>query len=249
VHVVADSKQVHELNPRARFGQRSSPKQGNASSMLVEGCPYPDGCLPLVYSQGPVLSTPVIYVMFYGTWNTTEASFIQNFYQDLSGNAPLNLISFYPFNPSTGNLVWGGSVIRNTPGYNRFLNDTDVSTLVANEPTWAVKNPNGIYFILSSPDVTATSGFCNTYCGFHSVISGTRYAWVGNAATQCPIACTASQPGPNPGYVGLDGMTSVIWHELAEVITDGYFNGYRSTDLRETGFEEIDWFFLLLLSS
>ena len=91
-------------------------------------------------------------------------------------------------------------------------------------------DPNGIYFLLTSPDVTLTTGttkFCTDYCGFHT--SGTlgtadiKVAFVGDPATQCPSrpgpTCSAQASSPN-GNEGADAMANVMAHELEEAVTD-----------------------------
>lgn len=65
------------------------------------------------------------------------------------------------------------------------------------------------------------------------------YAWIGNSAKQCPEVC--SYPFAVPGYmggggpgalkppngdVGVDGMISVIAHELAELSTNPLVNAW-----------------------
>src|SRR5439155_15531696 len=96
---------------------------------------------------------------------------------------------------------------------------------------------NGVYFVLTSKDVTETSGFCTQYCGWHTYGtytdgSGTiiKYAFVGNPE-RCPSACQA-QPAVNGVYsspnnnVGADGMASIIAHELEEAVTDPKLNAW-----------------------
>lgn len=70
------------------------------------------------------------------------------------------------------------------------------------------------------------------------------YAWVGNSATQCPGVCAYpfainSYPGNAPraaekppnGDVGMDGMVSVVGHELAEMASNPLVNAwYAGTD-------------------
>ncbi|KAJ6836841.1 putative protein EXORDIUM-like 3 [Iris pallida] len=82
-------------------------------------------------------------------------------------------------------------------------------------------------------------------CGFHyftfpSIVGYTMpYAWVGNSATQCPGICAYPFAVPyyvgNPprvpeappnGDVGVDGMVSVIGHELAEVASNPLINAW-----------------------
>ena len=101
------------------------------------------------------------------------------------------------------------------------LSDANIETVVTSVLAAGLlaNDANGVYFVLTAPEVTATSGFCSQYCGWHtSTGSGVRYAFVGNAATQCLGSC-AQSTGPN-GNAGADGMASVIAHELAETVSD-----------------------------
>ncbi len=101
------------------------------------------------------------------------------------------------------------------------------------------KDPNSVYFVLTSSDVTASSGFCTQYCGWHThgTISGIdiKYAFVGNP-DRCPSACEPQTTGSN-GNAGADGMASIIAHEMEEAVTDpdlnAWFtrNGAENTDL------------------
>ena len=90
------------------------------------------------------------------------------------------------------------------------------------------KDTNGVYFVLTSADVTASSGFCTQYCGWHTrgTISGSdiKYSFVGNP-DRCPSACEAQTTGPN-GNAGADGMASIIAHELEEATTDPDLNAW-----------------------
>lgn len=90
---------------------------------------------------------------------------------------------------------------------------------------------NSVYTVLTSPDVTETSGgsaFCVQFCGYHTHFTfnsvDVKYAFVGDASTQCPTGCIVqASPGvlnsPN-GNPGIDGAVSVMTHELAEAATD-----------------------------
>ncbi len=101
---------------------------------------------------------------------------------------------------------------------------------------------SGLYLVLTSPDVFVQD-FCRAVCGFHYFtypsIAGYAlpYAWVGNSATQCPGVCAYPFAAPSylPGVkllkspnnnVAVDGMISVIGHELAELATDTFGNGW-----------------------
>src|SRR5258708_6780004 len=115
------------------------------------------------------------------------------------------------------------------------LNNTNLSSVIVN-PLVSGALPvdsNGIYFVLTSPDVTET-GFCTTFCGFHTrgLVNGVdiKAAFVGNPATQCPArpglsGCSFQSRTPN-GNEGADAMPNVIAHELNETVTDPDLNAW-----------------------
>ena len=79
-----------------------------------------------------------------------------------------------------------------------------------------------VYFAnLVTPCIPAS--FCKTYCGWHTYgnygSTAIKYAFIGNAITQCPYACTEQATSPNDNQAA-DGMTSIIAHELAEATSD-----------------------------
>ncbi|XP_057528221.1 protein EXORDIUM-like 3 [Amaranthus tricolor] len=104
-------------------------------------------------------------------------------------------------------------------------------------------NPkNGIYLLLTGPDVYVQD-FCQQVCGFHyftfpSIVGYTLpYAWVGNSAKLCPGVCAypfavpTYIPGLKPmkapnGDIGVEGMISVIAHEIAELATNPLVNAW-----------------------
>ncbi|KAK3009809.1 hypothetical protein RJ639_013934 [Escallonia herrerae] len=104
-------------------------------------------------------------------------------------------------------------------------------------------NPkSGLYLLLTSDDVYVQN-FCQNVCGFHyftfpSIVGYTLpYAWVGNSAKLCPGVCAypfavpdyipglKALKSPN-GDVGVDGMVSVIGHEMAELATNPLVNAW-----------------------
>ena len=143
-----------------------------------------------------------------------------------------NINSTY-YNGSNAHVVnsvtYGGST---TDNYSRgtSLSDAAIQGVVSDAITSGrlPKNTSGVYFVLTSQDVTASSGFCTQYCGWHTygTISGSniKYSFVGNSA-RCPSACQAQNVGPN-GNAGADGMASIIAHELEETVTDPNLNAW-----------------------
>src|SRR6185369_13961826 len=77
-------------------------------------------------------------------------------------------------------------------------------------------------------DVNETSGFCTQYCGWHTsdifTVGNVRYSFVGNA-NRCLSACAAQSKSPN-NNAGVDGMISVLTHELEEANTDPDINAW-----------------------
>lgn len=118
-----------------------------------------------------------------------------------------------------------------------------IATAVKSAP-FPVDHRNGAFLVLTSQDVVVQD-FCRAVCGFHyftfpSMVGYTLpYAWVGNSAKQCPEVCAypfalpAYMAGGGPGAlappnrdVGVDGMISVIGHELAELSTNPLVNAW-----------------------
>ncbi|KAG7641071.1 Protein EXORDIUM-like [Arabidopsis suecica] len=120
----------------------------------------------------------------------------------------------------------------------------EVIASAARSASFPVDHKNGMYLVLTSHDVTMQD-FCRAVCGFHyftfpSMVGYTMpYAWVGQSGKQCPEVC--AYPFALPGYMGhggpgelrppngetgVDGMVSVIGHELAEVVSNPLINAW-----------------------
>ena len=173
-----------------------------------------------------------------GNWNQSNGSdtaagqtIVNDFLFGLSGSP------YYQTNASYGTPsgifnVRGSSTDHYSQGSN--LSDRKIASIVSNAINSGAlpKDGNGIYFVLTSSDVAETSGFCSRYCGWHTygTLGGTniKYAFVGNA-NRCLNACSAQTVGPN-GNAGVDGMVSVIAHELEETNTDPNLNAWYDSN-------------------
>jgi hypothetical protein len=196
------------------------------------------------YHGGPImLGTVNVYYIWYGNWSgNTAVSILTDFAQNLGGSPYYNINTTY-YNGSNvhiSNAVnYAGST---TDNYSQgtSLSDSQVKTVVSSAISSGrlPLDSNGVYFVLTSSDVTATSGFCTQYCGWHThgTISGldVKYSFVGNP-DRCPSACEAQTTGPN-GNAGADGMASIIAHELEEAATDPDLNAWYDT----RGYENAD---------
>jgi hypothetical protein len=185
-------------------------------------------------NNGPVMYQPNVYLIWYGNWNKTSGSdtasgqqIIRDFLHGLSGSP------YYMINSTYGGVSGFFSVLGEyVDNYSQTstLSDSRVQAVVSHAISVKAlpKDSNGIYFVLTSSDVAESSGFCRQYCGWHTAgtISQTdiKYAFVGNSS-RCLSACAAQSVGPN-GNAGVDGMISVIAHELEETNTDPDLNAW-----------------------
>jgi hypothetical protein len=191
----------------------------------------------LTNQGGPVMTAAKkIYYIWYGTWDAASKNVLTNLANNVGGSPHFNINNTYT--SSTGvhvlNAVTNSTSSINTGTLGTSLSDANIQTIVSNEITSGrlPADANGIYFVLTDKNTTATSGFCTQYCGWHTnaTISGTaiKYAFVGNPETQCAAGCGANSPSPN-GTPGADAMASIVMHELEETVTDPMGNAWYST--------------------
>jgi hypothetical protein len=199
---------------------------------------------PIAYHGGPVmLGTINAYYIWYGNWSGNSATTIlADFASSLGGSPYFNINTTY-YNGSgthiSNSVALAGTA---TDSYSRgtSLSDSGIFGVVTDAIAGARLpfDTNGVYFVLTSADVTASSGFCTKYCGWHThgSFSGAdlKYSFVGNP-DRCPSSCSAQTTSPN-GNAGADGMASIIAHELEEAATDPDLNawydrrGYENAD-------------------
>lgn len=194
---------------------------------------------PITYHGGPVMGTPAIYLIFYGNWNQTSGSntpagrqIIIDWAQSIGGTSRYSINDSFDTsgNNVSGTATYGGVTVR-TGTYKTRLRDSDILTEVDNtvrSGALGAFNPNGVYFLITSSDVTATSGFCTQYCGWHTYSARTygrlKYSFIGNAA-RCLTSCAAQSISPN-NNPGVDGSISILTHELEEAHTDPELNAW-----------------------
>jgi hypothetical protein len=191
------------------------------------------------YHGGPVMTgTKTVYYIWYGKsgWganSSAEVPILENLAQNIGGSPYFNINTTYT-NGSGGkvdnSITFGGSVADNSSYLGTSLSDAQIQQIVADKITSGAlpKSTNAVYFVLTSSNVNATSGFCTQYCGWHThgTIGGSdiKYAFIGDP-TRCPSSCAAQATGPN-GASGADGMASIISHELEEAASDPDLNAW-----------------------
>jgi hypothetical protein len=211
-------------------GQRAPASKGAARPKPGNG---------ISYHGGPVmLGTTNVYYIWYGDWSgNTATEILADFASNIGGSPYYNINTTYNNGGDSklSNSVSQPVITSVTYPYGKSLSDAQIKQVVIDaRPT----DPNGVYFVLTSADVTASSGFCTQYCGWHThaTIGGRdiKYSFVGNP-DRCPSACAAQTTGPNDN-AGADGMASIIAHELEEATTDPDLNAWYDT----RGYENAD---------
>lgn len=200
----------------------------------------------IFYHGGPVMLNSVnMYYIWYGAWdfsNDNTNTILNSFGSYIGGTPYFNINTTYydSNNAAVSGLVAASQSIADAGSQGSALTDAAVENIVAKALTNGMlpTDPNGVYFVLTSKEVTETSGFCTQYCAWHShgTINGKdiKYGFVGNPL-QCPSACSAQTTTPN-GNMGADAMANLIAHELAESVTDPDLNAWFD----RRGFENAD---------
>jgi len=188
----------------------------------------------ILYHGGPViLGTTNIYYIWYGNWSGNSATTILTDLAKSLGGSPyynINTTYYNGSNTHISNAVAYKSSTTDNYSQGKSLSDSAIESVVSSAITSGrlPKDTNAVYFVLTSSDVTASSGFCTNYCGWHTngSISGSdiKYAFIGNP-DRCPSSCEEQTTGPN-GNAGADGMASIISHELEEAVTDPDLNAW-----------------------
>jgi hypothetical protein len=223
---------------------------GLASEFGYAGKPTGQATVDVTNHGGPIMTgTKTIYYIWYGNWSgNTATTILTDWAKSIGGTPYFNINTTYT--NSTGgkvdnSVVYGGATTVAYP-YGTSLTDAKIQQVVADAINTAAlpKNTNAVYFVLTSQDVTASSGFCTQYCGWHThgTIAGSdiKYSFVGNAA-RCITSCSAQSSGPN-GNAGADGMVSILAHELEEAATDPDLNAWYDSSGAENA-DKCAWTF------
>jgi hypothetical protein len=190
-----------------------------------------------------MLGTVNVYYIWYGNWSGNSAvTILTDLAQNIGGSPYYNINTTYydGNNNHVANSIHYAGSTTDSYSHGTSLSDSAIQAVVADAINQGrlPKDTNAVYFVLTSADVTASSGFCTQYCGWHThgTIAGSdiKYSFIGNP-DRCPSACEAQTTGPN-GNAGADGMASIISHELEEATSDPDLNawydrrGYENAD-------------------
>lgn len=189
----------------------------------------------ICYHGGPLMvSQTKVFFIWYGNWTAHAAgkTALADMITNLNGSPIYNINTTYTNNAGTHviNSVVLAKQIHDNLSQGTALTNATVQAIV----TGAIaagklpKRSDALYFVLTAPNVTL-SGFGTQFCGWHTYTiydtTKIKYSFVGNASTQAPSGCGASGLTPNDD-AGIDGMASVVFHELSETVTDPLLNAW-----------------------
>jgi len=242
-------KQVHLTKSMAAQGNSQS---GNRLLRRAKKTPSPPppATNGIIYHGGPVMTAttgPTVYPIFFGNkWSSAQMGLVNGFIGSLGGTSWFNMMTTYTLGTSatatkvTRAIVLSSNIVymNTTSKFTTKLTDANIFSIVEAAMSTLSPNgvdPDGIYLVLTSSDVTETSGFCTTYCGWHS--NGTytnadvKYGFIGDGSV-CLPECSEQTTSPN-GDAGVDGMISVIAHEISEATTDPDLNAWYDSEGNE----------------
>lgn len=205
----------------------------------------------ILYHGGPVLTNPKdLYVVYYGSFTTTQHAILDNFLQNLGGSGAFNVNSEYT--DGSGNAV--ANILNYSPTTNSFndsyslgkslsgaFDTTIIHNAIANGhlPT----DVNGIYILTVSPDVSLPR---SVWCAYHthstSIVTGEdiKYAVAPDPPQSLLASCSGNvanfgdATSPN-GDIGMDAVADDLIHELSETSSDPDLNAWFTKSGAENG--------------
>jgi Phosphate-induced protein 1 conserved region len=159
------------------------------------------------YHGGPMMfGTTNVYLIWYGSWVGNNApTILTDLVQSIGGSSYFDIVTRYRniAGVAPSNAVSYGGSIDDAYSLGSTLTAFDIGTIVgvtlAGGSSLPI-DPNGVYVVLTSADVSETSGFGTSYCGFHNLteVSGVvvQYVFIGHP-DRAPAQCEPQSVGPN----------------------------------------------------
>jgi len=206
--------------------------ENNGASVEFARQPGPNG---IEYHGGPLMLFPVnIYYIWYGNWAARDSTvdILTDFARNLDGSPYYRIITTYfdkDFKHVNAPVRFAGSTNDN---YSRGRNlDVDAVKSIVYGAIRGGRLPmdnNGIYFVLTSSDVTQNVPDADGWHTFDTDNTNLKFALITN-----PGHCNGCTP-PN-GNPGADAMVDIVAHELVETATDPLANTWYTRAFKPNG--------------
>jgi hypothetical protein len=195
------------------------------------------------YGGGPVLVTPVVYLIFWGYTKYGDAhgvkSLLETYVSNMGGSGHNNIYTQY-YEISGGQTVYvtnpsqqyGGAWEDDTDAVPKHPTDSQVAAEAIRGVKYFGYNANASY-VVATPHNHSTSGFKTQWCAYHSattssgkLVSYTNLPYMPDAGANCG-SNIISPPSDETGAD--EGVTIVSGHEEGESVTDpnppsGWYN-------------------------
>ncbi|KAI3965821.1 hypothetical protein MKX01_010778 [Papaver californicum] len=176
--------------------------------------------------MGPLLASQVfnLYIIWYGNWNTTHQTIIRDFLNSLSSNVSSSSIPSVSDWWQTVRLYTDqtGEYHDTTYSHGTALTRMDIQSIIKT----ATNTDNTL--IRKLPLISKCGTQCPGICAFPFALP--KYNGGGGGANGGLNNPSRNVMDPPNGDVGVDGMISVIAHELAEVSSNPLLNAWYAGD-------------------
>lgn len=197
------------------------------------------GAATLKYYGGPVISHPLVYVVYWGnSIHPTLVKGLPGFYKALVNSNHMDFLSQYSTNinavdgrPGTNQEIgrgqYGGEYVINPSNKKRDIDDVEIQAeLVGQIAAQKLPAPTDdslymVYFPAGMSITASGSKSCSSFCAYHNGVQTQQF---GNLfygvmpdmnSGACRFGCGFSQSV-------LDRSTIVSAHEFSEAVTDGF---------------------------
>ncbi|CAF3553354.1 unnamed protein product, partial [Rotaria socialis] len=251
-------KQQSQRNGIDPNGKASIHRPNNPNTLARAAAATPSNITYRFYghSGGYALTgTTKVYVVYYGTWSSTQINIISVLISNLGNSSWFNIEKTYysqltdtsPKVSVSGSLVLGGSWTLSSSAFGTALTGNTIPSAFAYYVSVGAlpNDKGGIYLWLSSPEISESStvvggSFLTDYCGYHYRFSVGNtfyvYGFIGNPKKYIGRGCDpyTINPSISPnGDLGVDAMASVISHEVVEAMSNPFSNAWGDSNGNE----------------
>lgn len=214
----------------------------------------PSKSAQITYHNGPVMvGNNHIYVIYYGKFTGSTTDIIDTFLENLGGSGAYGVNTTY-YDGTGAKII---NVANTSPVYYRASDsyydaysqgNNMKGNAIASEiqsVLQAGKLPadnNGLYLLVTSPDVKVSQSYCGYHTASTSMIPGynIKYAFSPDPPPPTYNGCSGNYTtfgdvsSPN-GDVGADSVADTLMHEISEMVTDPNLNAWYTSNGAENG--------------